>query len=108
MINLVAASLVVFAITLTVNKSKLFAGKREFVTKRFKSSFVDNMRPTFIHKIWNAWWSCPMCLGFWVSLIIAPSFTCFGYVFDVLIIYGLNWLIHCLENYLVQITQTDR
>jgi len=101
----IAASWVVFAITLTVNKSTLFAKKREFVRKRYESSFVGEMRPGAIHRFWYAWWTCPMCFGFWVSLFIVPFatsnlFSHFGYFFDVLMVYGLNWFWHCLENYL--------
>lgn len=100
--NLIFGSLVVFAITLTVNKSKLMACKREFVDKRYKASFVGADRPNFLHSVWHAWWTCPMCFGFWVSLIIAMFFSGYGYIFDVLILYSLNWIIHCIENYLVE------
>ena len=103
--NLLAGSLVVFAITLTVNKSKVFGGKREFVQKRYEASKVGNQKPSFLHRVWHAWWTCSMCLGFWVSLVIAPSFRSYGYVFDVLIMYGVNWLIHCVEDYLVENSQ---
>lgn len=102
MIDLLFGSLVVFSITLTINKSKIFAGKREFVQKRYEASKVGGEQPGLMHRIWHAWWHCPMCFGFWVSLVVALYFTSYNYVFDVLIMYGLNWLIHCLENYLVE------
>jgi len=102
MINILAGSLVVFAITLTVNKSNLLAGKRDFVQKRYEISKLDGQKPSLIHSVWHAWWTCPMCFGFWMSLIIACYFSAYGYIWDVLLIYGMNWLIHCAENYLVE------
>ncbi len=105
--DILAGSLIVFAITLTVNKSNLFGGKREFVEKRYQSSKVNDQQPSFIHKIWHAWWTCPMCFGFWVSLIVAHYFVAYGYIWDVLIMYALNWLIHCLESYMVENRQSN-
>lgn len=99
---LFAGSLAVFAVTLTITKSKLFACKREFVENRYKAAFVGEQRPSFIHTVWHAWWTCPMCLGFWVALACSPFFVKFGVVFDTLIMYGMNWLLHCLESYLVE------
>ncbi len=102
MVDILAGALVVFAITLTVNKSKLFHPKREFVRLRYKAANVNGQNPGIIHRIWHAWWTCEMCLGFWMALIVAFYFTTYGYIFSVLIMYGLNWLIHCIENYLVE------
>lgn len=96
--NLLAAALVVFAITLTVNKSKLFACKRRFVEERYKSSQVGGKRSGKLHFWWHAMWTCPMCFGFWVSLVICLFFRTYWYGFDVLIVYGLNWLLHCVES----------
>lgn len=95
--ELFAAALVVFAITLTVNKSKLFACKRKFVEERYQSAKI-NGKPSFIHTVWRAWWTCPMCFGFWVSLLVCIFFRTYWYGFDVLIVYGLNWLLHCFES----------
>lgn len=105
--TLIAASFVVFALTLTVTKSKIMAGKREFVTKRYESAKVGNMKPSFAHRVWHAIWTCPMCSGFWFSIPVCWFFPVYGLAFDVLIVYGINWLIHCIENYLVERSLTD-
>lgn len=102
--HLVALSLVNFALTLIITKSKIMAGKREFVEKRYESSKVGNMKPSFIHRWWHAIWTCPMCSGFWFAIpICLVSDTTCNLFFDVLIIFGLNWLWHCLENVLFHI-----
>lgn len=99
-------SLIVFAITLTVTKSKLFGTKREFVEKRYQAAKVGDQKPGYLHWWWHAMWTCPMCLGFWISIIVCAFYpTEFGYVGTCLIIYGLNWLWHCLEDVLFQIGQ---
>ena len=91
-------SLVVFAITLTITKSKIKACKRNFVEERFKSS-ID---PCFFHEIWNAIWVCSMCSGFWFALVTSLWFA--DSIAMIIIItftgFSLNWLLHCLENYL--------
>lgn len=96
--SLIAASLVVFAITLIITKSKILSCKRKFVEKRYKSSFINGGRPHWIHSWWHAMWNCSQCSGFWVSIIVVVFFKEFGYFFDVLIVFGLNWLWHCLES----------
>lgn len=108
MIDIFAGALVVFAITLTVNKSKLFHHKREFVKQRYKAAKTNGQNPGFIHGIWHAWWTCEMCFGFWVSLLVGMWFsTSYGYIWTVLMLYGLNWLLHCLEEYLVNQSKQD-
>lgn len=101
--NPLSASLVVFSLTLIITKSKIMSGKRQFVQKRYELSKVGNMKPSFIHYVWHAIWTCSMCSGFWMSSIICLFFETYGYVFDVLIVFGLNWLIHCTENFLYHI-----
>lgn len=96
--NIIFGSLVVFTLTLLVTKSKLFACKRDFVVKRFEES----VNPTFIHYVWHAIWTCPMCSGFWFAFIVCLFFPCCGWIFDVLIISGINWIIHCLESLLFE------
>lgn len=96
--SLIAASLVVFAITLIVTKSKILANKRKFVEERYKYSFLHGSRPNCIHAWFHAFFTCSMCSGFWVSLFVLMFFREFNYFFDVLIVFGLNWLWHCLEH----------
>ena len=100
--ELLGGAFVVFAITLIVTKSKVFECKRQFVKDRYQASWTGSQRPHWLHTWWHAMWICPMCLGFWVSIAIAPWFHCFAYVFDVLILFSLNWLIHCLEDLMFQ------
>jgi hypothetical protein len=101
--HFICMGLIVFAITLTVTKSEIMGNKREFVKKRYEASHVDGQQPGFIHRWWHAMWTCPMCLGFWAACAVVPFWsTSYGYVGDVLITYGLNWLFHCVENFLFQ------
>ena len=96
-------ALAVFGITLIVTKSKILACKREFVQKRYASAWVGNQRPSFLHTLWHAWWTCPMCLGFWVALVIAPWSPIIFYPLDVLALFSANWLLHCVETFLFEI-----
>jgi len=99
--ELVILSLVVFAITLTITKSRIFASSREFIKERYEASFVNGQQPSWFHRWWNATWRCSMCLGFWVSVVLCWFYpTEVNYVIAVLAVYGLNWLWHCLENLL--------
>lgn len=97
--SIIYTSLIVFAIVLTITKSKILAGKREFVEKRYESAKI-NGKPSWIHLWWRSQWLCPMCSGFYISAFICLFTTSYNYVFDVLICYGLNWLWHCLESLL--------
>lgn len=90
-------ALAVFGFTLTVTKSKIFACKREFVEKRYEAAFVGNQKPGWLHTWWHAMWTCPMCLGFWVALGVAPFCPVVFYPIDVLALFGMNWLLHCAE-----------
>ena len=94
-------SLVVFAITLTITKSKIMGCKRQFVQNRYNAVIDNNENPCFLHEFWNALWNCPMCCGFWVALATAPFLTNeVGMICGTLSVYGLNWLFHCLEDFL--------
>lgn len=99
MLSTLGASFVVFALTLLITKSKIFACKRQFVEKRYEASKVAD-KPHFIHVWWHALWTCPMCSGFWFALPVCLFFPVFGWVFDVLAVFGINWLLHCVENVL--------
>lgn len=90
-------TLAVFAITLIVTKSKIMACKREFVEKRYEAAFVGDQRPGWLHIWWHAMWTCPMCLGFWIALVIAPWGHVAWYPIDALALFGGNWLLHCAE-----------
>jgi len=92
-------SLCVFSVTLILTKSVIMACKRDFVEKRFEAAKINGY-PNLLHQIWHAIWHCPMCSGFWVSLCFAANNTCFGLIYDVLSMFGANWLLHCLEEYL--------
>ncbi len=96
-------SMIAFAITLIVTKSTILGSKREYVKKRYDASFVNGQKPGYIHWFWHAMWTCPMCLGFWVALPLA-YFNDTGYQTwaATLIIFGINWLIHCAENVMFQ------
>jgi len=93
-------AIVVFALTLIVTKSKILASKREFVEQRYESAKVGDQRPGLIHTWWNAVWSCSMCSGFWFAIPIAIFFPVYNIFTDVLVIFALNWIIHCIENFL--------
>lgn len=97
--SIIITSLVVFALTLLLAKSKIFACKREFVKKRYAASKVAD-KPNFIHIWFHAMWTCPMCSGFWLALPICLFFCEANWIVSVLAVFGLNWLWHCLENVL--------
>lgn len=98
--NLIIASFVVFAITLILTKSKVLAGKREFVELRYESAKVNDQEPGRIHRWWRAIWTCPMCCGFWVAIPVSILLPYKFIVADILVVFGVNWLLHCLENLL--------
>lgn len=92
--------LTVFALTLILTKSKVLAGKREFVELRYEASKVGDQRPGWVHKWWHAIMTCPMCSGFWIAIPVCLIYPAYGLFIDVLVVFGVNWLIHCLENFL--------
>lgn len=96
--EMIANSFVVFGITLILTKSKILAGKREFVDKRYQADKIDG-EPSWIHRWWHAMWHCPMCSGFWAAVLVnlfwGPSL-----IYGTLFVFGFNWLLHCLENVL--------
>ncbi len=98
--SIIVVTLVVFAIVLTLTKAKVLAWKREFVEQRYAAAKVGGQDPGWLHRIWHGWWNCPMCCGFWVSLVVCWFCPVYGWFWDVLIVFGLNWLFHCLENVL--------
>jgi len=100
MISLVLNSIVVFSLTLILTKSKVLAGKREFVQTRYEAAKVNDEGPSWLHRWWHSWWTCPMCSGFWVGLVICWFFPVYSLFVDLMVVFGLNWLIHTLENIL--------
>lgn len=43
-------------------------------------------------------WTCPMCAGFWIAIPVCLALP-FKHPFtDIMVVFGANWLIHCLEN----------
>ncbi len=95
---IIVNSLVVFSLTLLFTKSKVFGGKREFVEQRYEAAKVGDQQPGWVHKIWHAWWTCPMCSGFWMALPVCFVYPVYGFFLDVFVVFGINWLLHCLEN----------
>jgi len=100
-------SLVVFSITLTITKSKIMACKRNFVEDRYDHVLQSNKIPCFLHEWWHAMWTCPMCSGFWVALVTAFWLSPCGIIWGTLAAYGLNWLLHCCEDFLYAMGQDD-
>ncbi len=98
--NILAVSFIVFSIVLVLTKAKILAAKREFVEKRYEASKVAGGKPNFIHRWFHSIWNCPMCCGWWIALIVCWFYPVYGYVADVFIVFGINWLLHCLENIL--------
>lgn len=94
--------MIVFSITLVITKSRLLACKREYVEKRYQASKLNDPHwiVKFTHKVWHACWTCPMCSGAWVSFVVCLIWGNHGYVADVAISFGLNWLLHLVENFL--------
>ena len=97
--NIVEVSLIVFTFTLLVTKSKIFACKRIFVSERYNQVKVFE-NPCFLHEVWNAIWNCSMCSGFWFAIPVCLIFPVHNIFADILIVFGLNWLWHCIENIL--------
>jgi hypothetical protein len=93
-------SLIVFSLVLLLTKSKILACKRQFVEERYKAAFVNNQKPGIIHIWFHAMWTCPMCSGFWISLLVCLFYPIYNIVADTLIVFGINWLLHCIENIL--------
>ena len=99
MLQALTALLVVFAITLLMSKSNIFACKREFVQKRYDASKVNNEIPCWIHRIWHAIWLCSMCSGFWVAVPVSFfTWSGFSIIPGIFVLFGGNWLLHCLES----------
>jgi len=91
---------IVFALTLILTKSKVLAGKREFVEQRYEAAKVGDQQPGWFHRWWHALMTCPMCSGFWIAIPICLFYP-YGCLFsDVMVVFGANWLVHCLENLL--------
>lgn len=97
---LIINTFVVFAITLIITKSKVLAGKREFVERRYEASKVGDQHPGWVHRWWHALITCPMCSGFWVAIPICFFYPAFGLFIDVMVVFGANWIVHCIENWL--------
>jgi len=97
---LIINTFVVFALTLILTKSKVLAGKREFVEQRYEASKVGDQQPGWIHRWWHALWYCPMCSGFWIAIPICFFYPAFGLFVDIMVVFGANWIVHCLENLL--------
>lgn len=97
--SLIVNSVVVFAITLTITKSKIFACKREFIEKRYQQAKI-NKNLTFVHTWWRAVATCAMCSGFYFSILVSLYNPVCGLIIDTLFAYGMNWLLHCLESVL--------
>ena len=91
-------SLIVFALTLILTKSQIMAGKREFVELRYEAAKQDGHYPSWLHTWFYKMWTCPMCSGFWVAIPVSLFYPIHGIVPDVLIVFSINWLLHCVES----------
>ena len=104
--NFIILSFAVFGLTLLVTKSQIFACKRKYVESRYESSKI-NGQPGFIHTWFYKMWTCPMCFGVWVAAavccwcIVSP----YGWFINTMAVAGSNWLIHCLESYLFNLSE---
>jgi hypothetical protein len=43
-----------------------------------------------------------MCCGFWVAIPVCYFYPQNNVFIDVMVVFGLNWLLHCLENAIFQ------
>jgi len=104
--EILVITLITFAITLLVTKSKILGSKREYVQKRYEASKIGKQAgwiTRIIHSWWHAMWTCPMCLGAWVAALLCYlESTGFPWWQATAMVFGLNWLVHCLENFLFQ------
>jgi len=87
---------IVFSLVLLLTRSRLLACQREFVIKQYQFAKSSNQL-NWWHKIWHALWTCPMCSGFWFSLFVT-LFWGNGFIGNTLALFGINWLLHCLED----------
>lgn len=101
--NIIILSLITFSLTILITKSKILAGKREFVEKRYQAAKVDGQKPSMVHSVWRAIWNCPMCCGWWIALI-SSIFLGFDFL-AVICAFGINWLLQCLEDFLFQLSK---
>ena len=106
--NLLILTLLTASIVLIITKSKILGAKREFVHERYlaakESAKIDGSKVGWIHVVWHAWWTCSMCLGYWVAAVVCYIYpTEYGWLATTLVVGFLNWLIHCVENILFQI-----
>jgi len=93
--NMLEQAFIVFAITLILTKSKITSCKREYVQKTYEQTKITG-KPGWIHEIWHAVWTCPMCCGFYIAFLVSLNSS---HVIDnTLILFSINWLLHCLEN----------
>ena len=97
-------ALIVFAITLIITKSRVLACKRKFVEEWYEAAKI-NGDPGWIHRIWHAIWTCPMCSGFWIAIPVCFLWGASGFVANIFICFGLNWLLHCLESVLFELSE---
>lgn len=98
---------IVFSVTLLITKSRLLACKREYVDQRYKASKQNKYTSCtiqWLHRIWHAIWTCPMCSGAWIAFVVCL----FGpgpYIANVAICFGFNWLLHCCESLLFNMSK---
>ena len=98
--QIIIHSLVTFSIVLIITKSKILACKRKFVDERYKHVLEQKEKPCFLHKWHHAFWTCSMCCGFWIAAATSHWLSPLNILWGTLSATGINWLFHCLENYL--------
>lgn len=92
----------VFAITLIITKSVMMEAKRKFVTDHFNQAKAADQKGLsyIIHHWWYSMHTCPMCLGFWIAMIVG-LFDTGSFITLWFTVFGLNWLLHCIESFLL-------
>lgn len=106
--NIIIISLITFSITLLLTKSKILAGKRQFVEQRYLASknsinAYDSFIVVWIHRVWRSFWTCAMCSGFWVACFVCCFFD--NWFVNVIITFGVNWILHCIEDFFFQVSK---
>lgn len=95
----VVETLITFSIVLILTKAKVLGWKREFVKVRYESAKIGGNDPGWIHRWWYSIWHCEMCCGFWVAAVVCFQLN-LNWLSETLVVFGLNWLLHSVENLL--------
>lgn len=103
--NIFVPAGVVAGIVLLITKSRLFACKRQFVTYRYKAAFVNGKKPSFVHRIFHAIMTCPMCSGAWLGMLVCYYLPIYNYFVDLVLVFFINWVFHEVEDVLFNLSE---